>query len=222
MELYPDDTPIVIPPEGGSITYDGWVFNFLGQRVRADTWSYVFIPGIGRYGPIDLYRNVRIPADSVGMNEVVRHVLGAAPEGDYVFAAYVGSFPSSIIDSSYFYFTKSGSVGGGATDWFEGAGWFKGVNLEESNLPSDYSLSQNHPNPFNAGTVISYQLPVASYVKLEVYNLFGQSVATLVDSKQQAGYRTVVWDASEVSSGLYFYRLTAGHYTETNRMMLVK
>jgi hypothetical protein len=65
-------------------------------------------------------------------------------------------------------------------------------------------------------------LPVHSHVKLEVYNTLGQKVATLVDSKQQAGYRSVVLDASEVSSGLYFYKLTAGDFTETKRMMLVK
>jgi len=59
-------------------------------------------------------------------------------------------------------------------------------------------------------------------VRLEVYNTLGQKVATLVDSKQQAGYRTVIWDASDVSTGIYFYRLSAGDYTETKRMMLVK
>jgi len=65
-------------------------------------------------------------------------------------------------------------------------------------------------------------LPVHSHVKLEVFNLRGQKVAMLADSKQQAGYRSVVWDASEVSSGLYFYKLTAGDFTQSRRMMLVK
>jgi hypothetical protein len=222
VELYPRNTPIVIPPEGGDIVYDGWVFNFVSHSRRADIWTFAFIPGIGRYGPIDLYRNVRIPADSLGMNEIVQHVPGAAPEGDYVFAAYVGSYPSNIIDSSYFYFSKGGSVASGVMSWFDCKGWFKGVNLEESNLPSDYSLSQNHPNPFNATTIINYVFPLDSYVKLEVYNTLGQKVATLVDSRQQAGYKSVVWDASAVSSGIYFYRLVAGDYTENKRMMLVK
>jgi len=83
-------------------------------------------------------------------------------------------------------------------------------------------LSQNHPNPFNATTLINYQLASASYVKLEVYNLIGRKVATLADEAQEVGYKSVNWDASEVSSGLYFYKLTAGDYTETRRMMLVK
>jgi len=65
-------------------------------------------------------------------------------------------------------------------------------------------------------------LPVHAYVKLEVYNTLGQKVATLVDEKQEAGHKSVDWVASEVSSGIYFYRLTAGDFTETRRMMLVK
>jgi len=222
VELYPHDTPIVIPPEGGDIIYDGWVFNFLGHPGRVDIWSYAFVPEMGPYGPIHLYENVRIPADSIGMNEIGKYVPGGAPEGDYVFVAYVGDYPTSIIDSSYFYFSKSGSIGDGISYLLESGDWFKQASSTAGSLPSDYAISQNYPNPFNAITIINYELPVASYVKLEVYNLFGQKVTTLVDSKQEAGYRSVVWQASEVSSGVYFYRLTAGEFTETKRMMLVK
>lgn len=222
VELYPDNAPIVIPPEGGDIIYDGWVFNFFGHPGKADIWTYAFVPEMGQYGPIDLYENIGIPADSIGMNEISQYVPGGAPEGDYVFVAYVGDYPSSIIDSSYFYFRKRGSIGGGMADLIDGEGWFKEVYAEESNLPSDYALSQNYPNPFNATTSIKYQLPVDGYVRLEVYNLFGEKLATLVNSRQQAGYRSVVWQASEVSSGLYLYKLTAGDFTKTKRMMLVK
>jgi len=222
VELYPHNTPIVIPPEGGDITYDGWVFNFFGHAGRVDIWTYAFVPEMGQYGPLDLYENVRIPADSLGRNEITQHVPGAAPEGDYTFVAYVGDYPGTIIDSSHFYFTKTGLIAGGIADWFDGEGWFKEAGDQVSDLPINYSLLQNHPNPFNATTTISYQLPVDAYVKLEVYNTLGQKVATLVDSRQQAGYRRVVWDASQVSSGLYFYKLTAGDFTETRRMMLVK
>jgi len=88
--------------------------------------------------------------------------------------------------------------------------------------PYSFRLGGAVPNPFNAKTTIPYQLPATSDVKLEVYNLLGQRLATLVDEKQEAGYKSVVWNASEVSSGLYFYKLTAGEFTETKRMMLVK
>jgi len=222
VELYPRDTPIVIPPEGGDIIYDGWAFNFSGHSRRADIWTYAFVPEMGQYGPIDLYENIRIPADSLGMNEISQHVPGAAPEGDYVFVAYVGYYPSTIIDSSYFYFTKSGSIAGGMNDWFRADRWLKESNLAESDVPVDYALSQNYPNPFNASTVINYQLPAESHVKLEVYNTLGQKVTMLLDEKQAAGYRSVVWEASEISSGIYFYRLAAGNFTSRERMLLLR
>jgi len=105
-------------------------------------------------------------------------------------------------------------------DWFEL--WPVGVEEKGTEvLPSSLYLS-NYPNPFNTTTIINYQLPLDSWVKLEVYNLLGHEVATLVDSRQQTGYRSVIWDASEVSSGLYFYKLSAGDFAETKRMMLVR
>jgi len=222
VELYPRNTPIVIPPEGGEVVYDGWVFNFLGQPGRADIWTYAFVPEVGQYGPINLRENIYVPADSFGIDDITQHVPGDAPGGDYVFVAYVGDYPNTIIDSSYFYFTKSGSVSCEMAGWFEGDEWQKESDLAESNLPSAYALSQNYPNPFNATTTIQYQLAEDGQVVLDVCNLFGQKVATLVDGRQGAGYKSVSWDASSVSSGLYFYRLSAGDYTETRRMMVVK
>jgi hypothetical protein len=89
-------------------------------------------------------------------------------------------------------------------------------------LPVCFSLSQNYPNPFNSRTVISYQLPTNNCVSLEIYNLLGEKVATLVNSKQHAGRRSVLWDASGCSSGLYLYKLTSGDLTETRRMVVIK
>lgn len=93
---------------------------------------------------------------------------------------------------------------------------------DDITIPVAFGLSQNYPNPFNAKTTIDYQLPATSDVKLEVYNLLGERLAILVDEKQEAGYRSAAWDASDVSSGLYFYKLTARDFTETRRMILVK
>jgi hypothetical protein len=89
-------------------------------------------------------------------------------------------------------------------------------------LPTVTELCQNYPNPFNASTLISYQLPTDSHVKLEVYNISGQTVATLVNSEQQAGHRSAIWEASRSSSGIYFYKLTAGDYTEIKTMTLLR
>ncbi|MCD6249214.1 MAG: T9SS type A sorting domain-containing protein [candidate division Zixibacteria bacterium] len=89
-------------------------------------------------------------------------------------------------------------------------------------LPVTYSLAQNYPNPFNPITEICFSLPVGSPVKLEVFNSTGQSVTTLINSHVDAGYHSVTWDASDVASGVYLYRLTIGEFMETKKMVLLK
>jgi len=89
-------------------------------------------------------------------------------------------------------------------------------------LPKDFSLSQNYPNPFNPITEIRYALPKPYQVKLEVYNLLGQRVATLVDDYQPAGYKAVRWDGGRCASGIYLYRFEAGDFRDVRRMILLK
>ena len=91
-----------------------------------------------------------------------------------------------------------------------------------ADVPKTFLLEQNYPNPFNPSTTIRYQLPVASEVKLEVYDVLGKKVATLVSERQAAGYYQYVWNANGLTSGVYFYRLQAGGFVETKKMMLVK
>jgi uncharacterized protein (DUF1501 family) len=90
------------------------------------------------------------------------------------------------------------------------------------NLPTKYALEQNYPNPFNPSTVIRYELPRASDVTIDVYNSAGEKIATLVDSSQSAGDHEVNFNGGTLASGVYFYRLRAGGYQETKKMILVK
>jgi len=89
-------------------------------------------------------------------------------------------------------------------------------------LPASFALSQNYPNPFNPSTVISYQLPVTSQISLKVYDVLGREVATLVSERKAAGNYSVTFDASKFSSGVYFYKLQAGNFVQTKKMLLVK
>ena len=93
---------------------------------------------------------------------------------------------------------------------------------ESSTLPEGYALYQNYPNPFNPITEISFSLPEASEAKLEIYNVMGQRVTTLIDELLLAGHHSATWDASDNASGIYFYRLTAGDATSTRKMVLLK
>ena len=88
--------------------------------------------------------------------------------------------------------------------------------------PIRFSLNQNYPNPFNPSTLIEYSLPKAVKVNLSVYNMTGKRVATVVSQKQSAGQHTANFNASELSSGLYIYRIQAGEFIESKKLMLIK
>ena len=94
-------------------------------------------------------------------------------------------------------------------------------------LPNDFALEQNYPNPFNPSTVIRFQLPVSSEVKLTIYNLTGQLVRTLVDAQKSAGRHEVVWDGrsdagERLPSGVYLYRIEAGDFRAVRRLAMVE
>jgi hypothetical protein len=101
----------------------------------------------------------------------------------------------------------------------------RGVNVTAENemgLPEKYSLSQNYPNPFNPTTKIQYALPKAGNVRIDIYSMLGQKVATLVDTHQPAGYHTANFDASQLSSGVYLYNLSTPGFSQTKKMLLIK
>jgi hypothetical protein len=92
----------------------------------------------------------------------------------------------------------------------------------ESSLNYDYKLMQNYPNPFNPSTIISFTLPQATFVTLKVYDMLGSEVATLVNSEIQSGYYQINFNANGLSSGVYFYTIKAGNFTDTKKLILAK
>jgi len=120
-----------------------------------------------------------------------------------------------------------GTVGDGSADftwYFDNIEYGEPLSTNEgiSDLPSEFTLQQNYPNPFNPTTQIRFELPESAQVRLEVYNLMGQRVATLVNENMSAGTHSATFDGASLASGMYLYRLQAGTTVLTRKMMLVK
>ena len=96
------------------------------------------------------------------------------------------------------------------------------VNDLSTNQPTKYSLEQNYPNPFNPTTKINYSIPHSEFVSLKVFNVLGEEVADLVNEDKPAGSYSASFDASKLSSGIYFYKITTGSFSESKKMILIK
>ena len=97
------------------------------------------------------------------------------------------------------------------------------TNVGDGNkLPSEFSMSQNYPNPFNASTTVKFSLATSGHVTIDIFNILGEKVSRLTDGDFSAGPHSVIWNASEATSGVYFYRIVAGDKSVTKRMTLLK
>ena len=97
-----------------------------------------------------------------------------------------------------------------------------GIEPPGNEIPNEHSLSQNYPNPFNPSTIIKFEIPKSSNVTISVYDVLGNELKILVNENLKPGTYKVEWDASNYPSGIYFYRLTAGTFAETKKMVLIK
>ncbi len=138
-------------------------------------------------------------------------------------------------DKEYIYLTKDGAfiVVGGVNRSDPDSGIVNGgyqiliipslVDVKDKNLkPNSFTLEQNYPNPFNPTTRITYSITKTDFVKLSVYNILGKEIISLVNKEEEAGQHEVEFNASKLSSGIYFYRLQAGNNIQTRKMILMK
>ena len=101
------------------------------------------------------------------------------------------------------------------------------LGFEENLMPLDYTLHQNYPNPFNPITTLRYELPEDSFVNVTIYDMLGNVVSNLVNTNQSSGYKSIQWDATNnqgepVSAGVYLYKIQAGDFVDTKKMILLK
>ncbi len=169
--------------------------------------------GVGKTYDLDLYlgsptRAGRFSHPSVPLNSNSSHRI-VPPWNDLAtqpVKILIDSHNSGTFDDSIFVSNRTTGTGG----------------LLSPEMPGEFRLDQNYPNPFNPSTTIRYGLPHKTAVQLTVYNTLGQSVSTLVNGEQEAGYHEVKFEGSGLSSGVYFYRLRAGDFVETKRLLLLR
>ncbi|MBK7629523.1 MAG: T9SS type A sorting domain-containing protein [Ignavibacteriales bacterium] len=142
-------------------------------------------------------------------------------------AFWINDLDAAYQTSSAAYTGSQGGFPAGDLNWFptkkaEWEVWVTDVKTEEGYVPETFSLEQNYPNPFNPSTKITFNLSQAGFTNLAIYNLLGQKVATIVNQELIAGRHTVDFDASNLSSGVYFYTIESGKNITTMKMMLLK
>ncbi|MFQ5582971.1 MAG: FlgD immunoglobulin-like domain containing protein [Calditrichia bacterium] len=195
------------------------------------------VPGADLITPFKIYPAATL-AEPEAWTIVDLRSFNIEPSGEF-WVGYENTSPIEIwqlYDSPVVY-NRSSSYVGGLWSPFNGDFHIRcvlgapvvGIEPPGDNLlPDKFALLQNYPNPFNPTTTIKYQLPISSEVRLEIYNMLGQKIRTLVDETMKPGYYEVVWDGrnshgQQVSSGIYFYRFTAGEdFIRTNKMILMK
>ena len=221
VALIPYGTPIIIPLQGGSFSYNIAAHNGEATSQTFQAWGMVTLPNGNPYGPVLGPATVTLAPGATINRDRTQNVPGNAPSGNYLYNAHVGTYPTPIWNSASFPFTKSAAGDGGAWvgDW---ANTGESFEASATVAPASFALEGNHPNPFNPTTTISFALPEASQVTLTVYDVQGQVVAQLVNGWRDAGSHSTTFDGTNLASGIYLYHLTAGSFDATGKMVLMK
>lgn len=225
LTLTPSGGPIVIPPGGGSFSYTASGTNQTAQIMNSTYWTKAYLPNNTPY-PV-LQHAVLFPPSSTRGATLTQNVPISAPAGSYKYVGYLGTYPDSVLAWSSFTFSKSATEG-------DLGGWEAVITSDWTQNPTNTILQTsttsktdkiglwNSPEPFNPNTMINYSLPADGQVRLEVFNISGARVATLVNGYNQAGSHQINFDASHLPSGLYVYRLNFAGESISNKMLLVK
>jgi len=229
ITLTPTSPPIQIPAGGGSFNFDVTIHNTGASPAAFDGWIMQKLPNGTWQGPMIGPVNLILAAGGTIQRNRNQNVPGSAAAGTYYYTGYVGVYSSVKWDSSYFTYTKLAAGDGGSLvnnwdNWGDSfAPWMTAEGTTPiASVPQEFALRDAYPNPFNPAATLTFELPQASFVRLDVFDLQGRKVAELVNGMRVAGIHHAVWDASGQASGLYFYRMKAGEFNSVGKMMLVK
>jgi hypothetical protein len=209
-------------PGGGDLLYNADLENDESVSMPFQYWG-TYTQGatvLPAFGPIS---RISPAGPNYHINrDLTQTVAGSLGSGTWTYTGYIGSYPGAIWATDSFDFIKS-AVGDNGIYYFENTltGW-DDEPMAVTAAPADYILHGATPNPFNPTTTLSFALPQAGQVKLSVFDVAGRQVAELVNGYRDAGSHEVTFDASNLASGLYLYQLSAGNFSATGKMMLLK
>ncbi len=215
-----------VPSTGGNVYYELFVENAGTTALDFDAWlDLAYEGGVPTTVAQRSFTNY-LPGWTINRPNMFFPVPGSYAAGNYVFTGRIGEYPAIEWDTSGFPFVKSGTdhVAGFVPFPVDGApNPFDEIMTGEMNAtPSEFALYGVYPNPFNPTTAISFQLSAFSHVNLSVYDIGGREVVRLVNGMRDAGVHEISFDASHLASGIYIYRLTAGDFNATGKMVLMK
>jgi len=215
---------------GGTLVYDlDMVSNTNLTFTNVRFWSSVIMPGGNEISPLDQAFLTVTPFMQISVDGLTQNIPAAAPAGEYTFIMHLGR-PDELFVEDSFTFTKLGDERSEVLqeDW-SGSGLHRLTAGASGDIysgidatPDNFGLSQAYPNPFNAQTTISVMLPTATDLTVSVFNTMGQQVATIARGSFSAGTHELSFDASNLSSGIYFFTMQTGDFTAARKMMLMK
>jgi|GEM_PF-6101033 len=222
VTLNPAGPPIVIPAGGGWFDYTAGITNQSSTAQTLHVWINTIYP-LPVQPPVVGPAAVTLPAGASILRNRSQYVPSTAPPGTYLYCGRLGQYPQWWQQDSFTFLKQGAGYGGlGMGDgWISAGDPFPGEGSQTPLIPSGLTLSVS-PNPFNPQTALSYRLSAPGYVTLRVYDTAGREVARLVDGWREAGSHQATFDGAGLPSGLYFARLTAGDFTQTQKLILLK
>lgn len=187
--------------------------NDVSRSVNTDALGNVYITGESKGSGVHSdYTTIKYSA--AGVEQWVQRYNGPGNAIDIVNSVAVDNLGNIYVTGE--------STGSGSGLDFATVKYSQSTKPIANEITDVFKLSENFPNPFNPNTVISYSLALSGYASLKIYDVLGNEVATLVDGQQNQGTYSVEWNASNLSSGIYFYKLVTDHFIETKKMNLIK
>ena len=226
--LNPSNPPIQIPANGGAFDFNIAVTNNDSIVLTFDIWTIAVLPDGREYGPIIYVENYLLGAGTSVNRDRTQNVPANAMPGNYTYRAYIGEYPNVIWDEDQFDFEKLPTSDNRIVlnDWkCEGEDFHS--DLETAKIVnSEFLILNCYPNPFNPKTTLKFDLPEAGFVSLKVFDITGRSVGVQnfepLHKWLPAGLHQISFNAENLSSGIYFARLDAGEFQQTQKLLLLK